>query len=201
MSKSENLDRWLSYGIDTENRNIDLSTVESHIDSDPEIDAAISSTVVRGILYLSKSRKPFTIYISSCGGNWTHGLAIYHILRQANKYCYITGEVIGEASSMASIILQACTKRIIHPYAHMLIHDGEENPGTRHCRSAEAAMEYSKICREIMYGIYAERSTQNKAYFRRNLITDKFVTAQKALELGLVDQIAKFSSSFSKPRR
>ena len=127
-----------------------------------------------------------TVIINSFGGCWYNGMAIYDSIKQAGVH--VDAYVIGSAMSMGSVILQAADKRYIYPNATLMIHDGDENlHGT-----ARSVLNWSKTIEQSlndMYKIYAERSGKTVAFWRKKCANDFIMTAQEALELGLVDEI------------
>lgn len=130
--------------------------------------------------------EPITILINSFGGCWYNGMAIYDTIKQASAH--VDAYVVGSAMSMGSIILQAADKRYIYPNAALMIHDGsEELTGT-----ARTVLNWSRRIEEsltTMYEIYSEKSGKPVSFWRKRCANDFIMSAQEALELGLVDEI------------
>lgn len=139
-------------------------------------------------LVSQSAEKPIDIYINSEGGSWTDGMAIFSLIRRSP--CIMNGIVLGSAQSMATVVLQACDHRVVDKDATIMLHDGTDGvPDETHARNLEKYAEQSKAVRERMYRIYSEKSNKDTAYWRRNITIDFFLNPEKALELGLVDEI------------
>lgn len=176
MSKDINL---LEHDLDIDNRLI-------YLGSEINEDSAGKFIKSFNVLILSND-KPIDIILNSGGGDWEHGMAIYSVIRRSPVYVTIT--VLGQAQSMASIILQAADERIIDQDAYLMLHDGSVGLGDTNARDFEKYAEQSKMSRERMYKIYAERSNKPSSYYRRVCLNDFYVDPARALELGLVDKI------------
>lgn len=130
---------------------------------------------------------PINLFINSSGGDWDSGMAMIGVIESSR--CAVHASVYGLAASMASIILQACDLRLINSRAYLLLHDGSTGHEETHARNFERFAEKSKQDREQMYRIYAEKSNQPVSYWRRVCQLDSYLSPEKSLELGLVDNI------------
>lgn len=72
--------------------------------------------------------KPINIIMNNPGGSVVHGMAIYDAIKLCKNH--ITVKVIGQASSMGSIILQAADRRLMTQNSKILIHWGEITIGS-----------------------------------------------------------------------
>ena len=87
------------------------------------IDDNLATTVTAQLLYLeSQSSLPINIYINSPGGSVTAGLAIYDTMQYIR--CEISTVAIGQAYSMASLLLAAGSqkKRFVLPNTSIMVH-------------------------------------------------------------------------------
>lgn len=72
------------------------------------------------LMNLESPEKPIVLMINSTGGAVGPSLAIYDAIQFVTAPVY--GLVVGEAASMACVILQACTKRFLLPHSTLLVH-------------------------------------------------------------------------------
>ncbi|KAF8872414.1 Clp protease-domain-containing protein [Mucidula mucida] len=157
----------------------------------------VSSVTVAQILFLEAedTTKPIHLYINSPGGSVTAGLAIYDTMQYVSSpihtYC------IGQAASMGSLLLSAGEKGKRHclPNASIMIHQPSGGASGQASDIAIHAKEILRI-RQLLTGIYQKHCTKpaesvSKALsrFETALERDYFMTAQQALEFGIVDAI------------
>jgi ATP-dependent protease ClpP protease subunit len=150
-----------------------------------EVNDDMYNRLVKGLQLMTISGAlEVNILLSSGGGHWDSGIAIFDTIRAYPKP--VTIQVLGSAQSMATVILQAADTRLIGRNGFLMIHDGEEgtmgSPG-----SVRAFAKHSKYVAETMYRIYAEGSKQPASYWRKVCVHDCYLTAAEALDLGLVD--------------
>lgn len=162
----EDIDRWYDVGIYPRTRTIylgglnanDYGADETFVEN-PGINWNTARRLIKGIhLFDSNAQngeKPITIIMNSCGGDWSHGMAIFDAIRQAKNHITIIN--MSHARSMSSLIFQAADYRITAPSGFYMIHDGYlgsfDIP-----RSVISAIEYEKkIGLPMMYKIYLDR--------------------------------------------
>lgn len=154
------------------------------------IDDSVANTVIAQLLFLAKQdpKADITMYVQSPGGHVTAGLAIYdtmqHIKPDVSVVC------IGLAASMGSIILAGGTKgkRYILPHSEVMIHQplgGMEGQAT----DMKIAARHIERIEEVLYEILAKHTGQPIEKIRQDCDRDNFMTAQQALEYGLVDKV------------
>lgn len=154
------------------------------------IDDSVANTVIAQLLFLAKQdpKADITMYVQSPGGHVTAGLAIYdtmqHIKPDVSVVC------IGLAASMGSIILAGGTKgkRYILPHSEVMIHQplgGMEGQAT----DMKIAARHIERIEEVLYEILAKHTGQPIDKIRQDCDRDNFMTAQEALEYGLVDKV------------
>ncbi len=182
----DNLDRFYDYHLHLETRTIYLGD-STGADG---VDEIMAEYILKSLHLLTAAdqEKPIRIILNSFGGCWYNGMAIYDAIKACPNH--VTIEVFGSAMSMGSVILQAADERIIHPNAHLMIHDGWESSHPNTPRSFEAQAKQSKLIRENMYQIYAERSQKPVQFWEKKCSADHYLTAEEAVKFGLADKIA-----------
>lgn len=124
------------------------------------------------------------------GGDVAEGWKIYDELRASGKS--VSAEIVGECSSMATIILLAASadKRSARPHAQLLIHapmfDGAHmaNADDLEAMAAELRREEQR-----MLDVYQERTGADREVLEALMRQGDFITAQRALELGFISNI------------
>lgn len=155
-----------------------------------EINDPVANNVVAQLLFLKMedSKKDIHIYINSPGGYMTAGLAIYDTMRyvgcDVNTYC------IGQASSMAALLLGAGTKgkRFALPNSQIMIHQplgGITGTSADIAIQAQLAMEHKKRLAQCLCDCTGVSIEQIYIDFDR----DKFMSAQEAIAYGLIDKM------------
>lgn len=154
------------------------------------IDDNVANSIVAQLLFLEAEdpEKDISIYINSPGGSITAGMAIYDVMQ------FIKPDVqtvcIGMAASMGAFLLAAGTKgkRYALPNAEVMIHQplgGAQGQATE----IEIAAKRILFLREKLNQILSERTGQSLEVISRDTDRDNFMTADRALEYGLIDQI------------
>ncbi|KAJ7171754.1 Clp protease-domain-containing protein [Mycena crocata] len=166
-----------------------------------------STLTVAQLLFLEAedTSKPIHLYINSPGGSVTAGLAIYDTMQYVSSpihtYC------IGQAASMGSLLLSAGEKGKRHclPNASIMIHQPSGGASGQASDIAIHAKEILRI-REVLTGIYqkhcgkeGESSAAGLRRFGEALERDYFMTAQEALDFGIVDAILEKSPKTETP--
>lgn len=155
-----------------------------------EINDQMADIIVAQLLLLEfeDPDKDIQLYINSPGGSVTAGLAIYDTMN------YIKPEVsticIGQAASMGAVLLTsgAKGKRFSLPNSNILIHQplgGAQGQATEISIVAEQIL---KI-RERLNKILSDQSGQDIDQIKLDTERDKYMTAQEALEYGLIDKV------------
>ena len=130
------------------------------------------------------------MFINSPGGVITAGMAIYDTMQFIR--CPVATYVMGQACSMGSFLAQAGTpgKRFMLPYARHMIH--QPSGGARGMQS-DIEIQYKEITKmkTILTELYVKHNTAGKTYedFEKDMDRDTFMSAQEALDYGLIDQI------------
>ncbi|HHB2084380.1 TPA: ATP-dependent Clp protease proteolytic subunit, partial [Bacillus cereus] len=149
-----------------------------------------ANSIVSQLLFLESQdpEKDIHIYINSPGGSITAGMAIYDTMQfikpQVSTIC------IGMAASMGAFLLAAGEKgkRYALPNSEVMIHQplgGAQGQATE----IEIAAKRILFLREKLNQILADRTGQPLEVLQRDTDRDNFMTAEKALEYGLIDKI------------
>ena len=155
-----------------------------------EIDDEMANTVVAQMLFLEMEDPDADIclYINSPGGSVTAGMAIYdtmqYIKPQVRTVC------IGMAASMGAFLLMAGQKgkRCSLPNSEVMIH---QPLGGAKGQATDVAIHAEWLIRtkEKMTRMKAEMTGQDIETIRRDLERDHFLTAEEALNYGIIDEI------------
>ena len=154
-----------------------------------EINDDVANTVVAQMLFLEMEDPDADIclYINSPGGSVTAGMAIYdtmqYIKPQVRTVC------IGMAASMGAFLLMAGQKgkRCALPNSEVMIHQplgGAQGQATDVQIQAEWLLKTKEKIR-----MKAEMTGQDIERIRRDVERDHFMSAQEALEYGIIDEI------------
>ena len=155
-----------------------------------EIDDDVANTVVAQLLFLEMEDPDADIclYINSPGGSVTAGMAIYdtmqYIKPQVRTVC------VGMAASMGAFLLMAGEKgkRCALPNSEVMIHQplgGAQGQAT----DVQIRAEWLLKTKEKMIRMKAEMTGQPEEVIRRDVERDHFMSAQEALEYGIIDEI------------
>ena len=157
-----------------------------------EIDDHVASVVVAHLLFLEAEDpdKDINIYINSPGGSVTAGMAIYDTMQ------YIKPEVsticVGMAASMGAFLLAAGQKgkRYSLPNAEIMIH--QPLGGVRgQAEDIKIHAEWILRTREKLNRILSSNTGQTLAKVSRDTDRDNFMSADEAMEYGIIDKVIK----------
>ena len=155
-----------------------------------EVNDATASLVVAQLLFLEAKDpdKDISFYINSPGGSVTAGMAIYDTMNFIK--CDVSTICIGMAASMGAFLLSAGTKgkRIALPNSEIMIHQplgGAKGQATDIKIQAELILR----TRDNLNRILAQNTGRTIEEIARDTERDNFMTAQQALEYGLIDKI------------
>ena len=155
-----------------------------------EVNDTTASLVVAQLLYLEAADpdKDIQFYINSPGGSVTAGMAIYDTMQ------YIKPDVsticVGLAASMGAFLLSAGAKgkRIALPNSEIMIH---QPSGGFQGQATDIRIHAENILRikENLNKILAENTGKSIDVIREATERDNFMTAEEALEFGLIDKV------------
>src|SRR5580704_14706226 len=160
-----------------------------------DITDQMANVVVAQLLFLKMEdpKKDISLYINSAGGNITAGLAILDTMLflgcDINTYC------IGQAVSMAALLLAAGTKnkRFALPHSRIMLHQpygGVGGTSEDIALQARAILELKKITAHLL----ARFTGQPIEKILEDSERDFYMDPETALRYGIVDHIAKPSS-------
>lgn len=155
-----------------------------------EVNDQTASVVIAQLLYLESQddTKDISLYINSPGGSVSAGLAIYDTMNYIK--CDVSTICMGMAASMGAFLLSSGTKgkRICLPNAEVMIH---QPLGQAQGQATEILIraDHIKRTRENLNNILAANTGRSLEEIERDTERDNFMTAQQALEYGLIDKI------------
>lgn len=155
-----------------------------------EVNSASAGVVVAQLLFLEGQdpEKDISLYINSPGGSIPDGMAIYDTMQYIK--CDVSTIALGMAASMGSFLLAAGAKgkRMALPNTEILIH---QPSGGAQGQASDISIHAERILqiRKKLNGILSERTGQPIEVIERDTDRDHFMTAQQALEYGLIDKI------------
>lgn len=147
--------------------------------------------------------KTIELSINSAGGSCLEGFAIYDAVR-AQEGCTIIGEVIGECSSMASIILMAASVRRAHPNSRICIHKPRFMDFYTPTMTEEEALKiYNDLHDETerLKKIYLERTNMTEEQLEALMSEDRYITAEEALQYGVITEIIQPMTAIKQPNK
>ena len=154
------------------------------------IDEHLSNLVIAQLLYLEAEdpEKDISIYINSPGGSVTAGLAIYDTMQFIRPD--ISTICIGEAASMAAVLLAAGTKkkRFALPNSRVLLH---QPMGGFSGQATDVDIHAKEILRvrQRLNEILAHHTGQSLERIHRDTDRDFILTGGSAMEYGVIDQV------------
>lgn len=154
------------------------------------IDDGMAALITSQLLFLESEnpKKEISMYINSPGGYVSSGLAIYDTMQ------YIRSPIgtvcLGQAASMGSLLLAAGEKgmRTALPNSRVMLHQpsgGYQGVATDIERHAEEIIDLKRR----LNNIYVKHTGQDYETIERKLDRDTFLTAEDAVEFGIVDRV------------
>ena len=159
---------------------------------DGEINDMSADAVVAQLLFLDSQdpEKDISLYINSPGGSVTAGLAVYDTMQQIRSD--IQTFCLGQAASMAAILLAGGTKgkRSALPSSRVLIH---QPWGGAQGQAVDIGIQAREIIRlkKLTIEYFAFHTGKTGEQIARDMERDFFMSAQEALDYGIVDQVMK----------
>ena len=155
-----------------------------------EVNDATASLVVAQLLFLESqdSEKDISFYINSPGGSVTAGMAIYDTMQYIK--CDVSTICMGMAASMGAFLLSsgAKGKRFALPNSEIMIHQpsgGAKGQAT----DIKIVADHILRTKAKLNKIHAENTGKDIEIIAQDTERDNFMTADEALEYGLVDKI------------
>jgi ATP-dependent Clp protease protease subunit len=157
-----------------------------------EIDDNVSNSIVAQLMFLEYEdpEKLITLYINSPGGQIASGLAIYDTMR------FIKAEIstvcIGQASSMAAVLLSAGTKgkRFSLPNSRIMIHQPSTGGGLEGTTSDIEIMSKEMVrLKSLINNILHKNTGKDLATITKDTDRDFFMSPSEAKTYGIIDRI------------
>jgi len=157
-----------------------------------EVHDQMANLIVAQLLFLESenSEKDISLYINSPGGSVTAGMAIYDTMQFIKPD--IMTIVMGQACSMGSLLAQAGAKgkRMMLPNARHMIH---QPSGGARGQATDMEIQVKEILemKKNLTDIYVKHNSKGKSFkeLSKDMERDYFMSAQQALDYGLVDKI------------
>lgn len=155
-----------------------------------EVNDDMAASVIAQLLWLAAvdPNKDVYMYINSPGGSVTSGMSIYDVMQYIPCDVHTIG--IGMCASMGSVLLAGGTKgkRSVLPHTEIMIH---QPSGGSKGQATEMEIVYKQIQRtkETLTQLLADRCGKPYEELLRDMERDKYMSADEALEYGLIDEI------------
>ena len=158
---------------------------------DTDVNEHSASLLVAQLLFLeSQGNEDINFFINSPGGVVTAGMAIYDTMQFIKPD--VATIVMGQACSMGSLLATAGApgKRKMLPNARHMIH---QPSGGARGQATDMQIQVEEILKlkKSLTDIYVSHNSAGKTFddFSRDMERDKFMSAEEALEYGLIDEI------------
>ena len=155
-----------------------------------EVNNVTAGLVVAQLLFLEGQDpdKDISLYINSPGGSLTAGMAIYDTMNFL--HCDVVTYCVGQAASMATILLAAGTKgkRYSLPNSRVMIHQ-PYGGATGQARDVSIAANEILRWRAKINEILSKTTGKPVAQIEKDSDRDFYMTAEEALKYGIVDKV------------
>ena len=155
-----------------------------------EVNDASAALVCAQLLFLEAEnpKRPVHFYINSPGGVVTAGMSIYDTMQFIKPP--VTTLCMGQAASMGSLLLTAGAKgnRFALPHSRIMVHQpsgGYRGQVTDILIHAEEVKELKRRLNEV----YVRHTGRTLKEIEEALERDNFMSAEKAKEFGLIDEV------------
>ena len=154
------------------------------------INDQVANLMVAQLLYLASedAEKPISMYINCPGGVVYHGLAIYDTMQQVPAP--VATYAVGVTASMGTVLLAAGTKGYRYALPHATVHMHPAG-GSAQGYAPDVEIQYKELKRveDLLHKLIAQHTGQTVEQIAADFDRDRFMTAQEAVEYGLVDQV------------
>jgi ATP-dependent Clp protease protease subunit len=157
-----------------------------------QVDDASADDVMAQLLVLESQdpERDITMYINSPGGSFTAMTAIYDTMQYIRPH--VMTVCLGQAASAAAVLLAGGTpgKRLALPNARVLIHQPSTGQAG-HGQASDIEIQAAEILRmrEWLEETLSKHSNRSIDEVHRDIDRDKILSAQEALDYGLIDQV------------
>lgn len=152
----------------------------------------VANLVVAQMLYLTGEdpERPISLYINCPGGVIYHGLAIYDTMQhiQAPVHTY----AVGVTASMGTVLLASGTEDHRYSLPHATVHMHPAG-GSAQGYAPDVEIQFKELKRveDLLHELLARHTGQTMEQIASDFERDRFMTAEEAVEYGLVDRILK----------
>jgi ATP-dependent Clp protease protease subunit len=154
------------------------------------VDDNVGNLIMAQLLHLESEEpdKDINLYINSPGGDITALFAIYDTMQYVK--CDVSTTVMGQAASAAAVLLLAGAKgkRFALPHSRVLLHQPHGQAGGQAVDIEIQAREIIRY-RQLLDQLIAEHTGQPLEKVGKDTDRDYILTAQEAVEYGIVDEV------------
>jgi len=154
------------------------------------VDDQVANVIIAQLLFLESEDpdKAINLYINSPGGSVSAGLGIYDAMQHIKSPVNTT--VVGMAASMGALLLAAGTgKRYALPNARVMIHQPHLSGVGGQVTDIEITAREAVKTKQLMAEILAKHTGQSVERILADTERDRWMSAQEAVEYGLVDEV------------
>lgn len=158
-----------------------------------EVNNTTASLIIAQLLYLEGQdpEKDISFYINSPGGSVSDGLAIYDTMQYIK--CDVSTICMGLAASMGAFLLSSGTKgkRFALPNSEIMIHQPLIGGGGLSGQATDIKIRADHLMRskQNLNRILSENTGKSLEEIQRDTERDNFMSAQEAMEYGLIDKV------------
>jgi ATP-dependent Clp protease protease subunit len=150
----------------------------------------VANSIVAQLLYLDHvdPKQRIAMYINCPGGIVYHGLAIYDTMQQVSAP--VSTFAVGVTASMGTVLLAAGSKGQRYALPHATVHMHPAG-GTAQGYAPDVEIQYKELRRieDLLHSLLARHTGQSVEQISADFDRDRFMTADEALEYGLVDAV------------
>lgn len=156
---------------------------------DTPVTSAVTSCLVKTLLVLEQqdAYAPVTLVVSSPGGSVADGLALIDVMQSVS--CPVNTVGMGLVASMAAVILACGDHRSAYANTQVMIHQLMGGAGMQQQTDIDIAAERMRELRSRLDGLLASKAHLSAQEFHVLTERDCWCSAERALELGLIDEI------------
>lgn len=154
-----------------------------------EVNDVTCNGLIKSMLVLEhqSATEPITLIINSPGGSVTAGLALIDTMQSLDCSVITVGE--GVVASMAAVILACGDRRQVYRHTQVLIHQLMGGTGMAQQTDIEIVAQHTAAMRAELDELLAEHGNLSAQEFHELTERDCWCNAERALELGLVDEV------------
>ena len=157
-----------------------------------EVNDQVANAIVAQLLYLETENPDadISLYINSPGGSVTAGMAIYDTMNYIK--CPVRTVCVGLAASMGAFLLMAGEKgkRMALPNSEIMIHQ-PSGGASGQATDVRIHAEWLLKTKDKMNDLMSTMTGQSIEKIRADVERDHFMSAEEALEYGIIDEIFK----------